>query len=380
MKKVCHMTSAHAPGDTRIFYKECTSLARAGYEVYLVQRGESGEENGVHIVGVGLPTGGRLSRMGTFARKVYQAALALDADLYHFHDPELLPYGLKLKKKGKKVIFDSHENYGEQILTKAYLPRLLRKLIAAVYLTYENHVLREIDGAVIPCTFGGKDPFENRCKFSEIVANYPILGEFYEKYDPKYIKNKNSTCYIGGLTQTRGIDQCVEASVRAGATVHLAGTFSSPEYQRQVMESQPEGRVIYHGLLGRKQVAELLLSSQIGLYLLQNVGQYLKLETLGIKAYEYMSMGLPVIMSYSPYNRAMMEKYHFGICVDPENVDEIASAIRYLLDHPEEARQMGENGRRAVKEEFNWGVEAQKLLVLYADILQERTKQSRKGR
>ena len=48
---------------------------------------------------------------------------------------------------------------------------------------------------------------------------------------------------------------------------------------------------------------------------------------------------------------------------------QIADAIRYLLEHPEEARQMGENGRRAVKEEFNWGGEEKKLLALYEDIL-----------
>ena len=66
-----------------------------------------------------------------------------------------------------------------------------------------------------------------------------------------------------------------------------------------------------------------------------------------------------------------MERYRCGICVDPENVDEIADAIRYLLDHPDEAREMGENGRRAIKEEFNWGVEEKKLLALYEDIMKE---------
>ena len=58
--------------------------------------------------------------------------------------------------------------------------------------------------------------------------------------------------------------------------------------------------------------------------------------------------------------------------VDPENEDEIADAIRYLLDHPDEARQIGENGRRAVKEKFNWSVEEKKLLALYEDILNEK--------
>lgn len=369
MYKVCHMTSVHAPEDERVFFKECMSLAANGYETYLVARGNSYEKNGVHIIGVGEIPASRRKRMTEGARKVYETAKALDADIYHLHDPELLPYGLKLKRAGKKVIFDSHENYPQQILTKGYFSPLVRKIVAYLYERYESHVLRTIDAAIIPCTFGGKNPFEGRCRYSSIVANYPILGEFYDCYDAEFPKEPNSTCYIGSLTQARGIEQCIEASDEAGATLHLAGTFSSTEYQRQVMKKQMGEHIIYHGMLGRKQVADLLLSSQIGLYLLQDVGQYLKLETLGIKAYEYMSMGLPVVMSYSPYNRAVMEKYNFGICVDPKNVEEIASAIRYLLDHPEESRQMGENGRRAVKEEFNWDVEEKKLLALYTELL-----------
>lgn len=367
--KVCHMTSVHSPGDSRIFYKECVSLAKAGYEVYLVQRGESGEKNGVHIVGIGQPAGGRLSRMTGFAGKIYRRALELDADIYHFHDPELMPCAMKLKRKGKKVIFDSHENYGEQILTKTYLPPFLRFWSAKVYRAYENRVLGAIDGAVIPCTFGGKNPFAGRCRHSEIIANYSILEELYDKYDPDHPKAEASVCYIGGLSKSRGIDQCIEASIRAGATLHLAGAFPNGEYQNEVMSRGGEGRIVYHGMLNREQVADLLLTSKIGLYLLQDVGQYLKLETLGIKAYEYMAMGLPIVMSRSAYNSAIMEKYQFGICVDPTDVEQIAHAIRYLLDHPEEARQMGENGRRAVKEEFNWGAEEKKLLALYEEIL-----------
>ena len=85
MIKVCHMTSAHAPGDVRIFHKECVSLGKAGYQVYLVQRGESYEASGVHVIGVGQPSGGRLTRMTAFSKKVYETARALDADIYHFH-------------------------------------------------------------------------------------------------------------------------------------------------------------------------------------------------------------------------------------------------------------------------------------------------------
>ncbi len=53
--KVCHITSAHNSDDIRIFHKECASLAKAGYDTYLVAKGESREEKGVHVVGVDPP-------------------------------------------------------------------------------------------------------------------------------------------------------------------------------------------------------------------------------------------------------------------------------------------------------------------------------------
>ena len=369
MFKVCHMTSAHAPEDDRIFHKECVSLANAGYEVYLVESGERYDKNGVHIVGVGELPKSRRKRMTEGAKKVYEAARALDADLYHFHDPELLPYGLKLKLKGKKVIFDSHEFYREQIREKEYIPAWLRNIVAGVYGGYEDHTLRHCDAVVSPCTLNGKSFFENRCRRAAIISNAAVLGEFFHLYDEHAQKKTQQICYVGGLTEARGITADMLAAYRAGANLALAGSFSPSAYQKELEAFSEYACVEYRGQLPLPKVRALMNESEIGLSTMLNRGEYLKVDTFGIKVYEYMSMALPVILSHSPYNDRMVEQYKFGICVDPENVDEIAAAIRYLLDHPEEARQMGENGRRAVKEEFNWGVEEKKLLALYEDIL-----------
>ena len=121
--------------------------------------------------------------------------------------------------------------------------------------------------------------------------------------------------------------------------------------------------VRYLGSLNRNQVLDLLQHSQIGIATLLNVGQYNQFDNLATKVYEYMSLALPVVLSKSPFNQKMIDTYQFGICVDPDNPQEIADAIRWLLDHPEEARAMGENGRRAVETEFNWKVEEEKLLA-----------------
>lgn len=369
MTKVCHMTSAHGPEDMRIFHKECVSLAKAGYETYLVQRGGSYEKNSVHIVGLGQPPTGRLKRMTAFARQAYEAALALNADIYHLHDPELLPYGLKLKKKGKKVIFDSHEYYRIQMRDKPYLPKWASRFAAWCYTRLEDYVLRRIDGLILPCEMDGENPFTGKCAHVAPVNNVPLLEELYDCYDPAVPKWERSVCYMGGLTYNRGITYLVKAAAKAGCTAYLGGAFVPASYQGE-LEALPEYRhVRYLGQLSRQQVLEALQSCQIGIATLLHVNQYSKAGNLATKVYEYMSLGLPVILSDSAYNRKVTDRLHFGLCVDPESPDEIAAAICYLLDHPEEARQMGENGRKAVREEFNWTVEEKTLLRLYEEIL-----------
>lgn len=369
MTKVCHMTSVHPPEDVRIFLKECVSLAKAGYDVYLVEQGDSYEKNGVHIIGVGTPPDGRIARMTSFAKKVYQAALRVDADIYHFHDPELLPYGLKLKRKGKKVIFDSHEKYTEQIRNKTYLPQWCRVLASGVYGRYERYVLKRIDGLIFPCLKDGVHPFKGQCRHIATVDNVPLLEETYEHFSPGTEKMIQSICYVGSLTYERGITHLVRAAAKAQCTLYLGGAFSPPSYQQELL-SLPEAEYIrYLGKLNRTQVMDLLQQCQVGMATLLNIGQYNRYDNLATKAYEYMALGLPIILTKAPYNEKIVAKYQLGICVNPENVDEIAEAIRYLLEHPEEARQMGRNGRRAIKEEFNWDVEEQRLLALYASIL-----------
>ena len=110
MKKVCHISSAHAITDVRIFNKELLSLSKK-YETFLViPNTHLKEKEGVHIMSFNVGKTGRLFRMLKVTRCVYKKALSIDADVYHIHDPELLPYALKLKRKGKKVIYDAHED------------------------------------------------------------------------------------------------------------------------------------------------------------------------------------------------------------------------------------------------------------------------------
>lgn len=364
--KVCHMTSVHQPEDGRIFNKECTSLAKEGYEVYLIERGATYKKNGVQIIGLGEFKGNRFKRFFKYTRLLYREALKVNADIYHLHDPELLPYALKLKRKGKKVVFDRHEDYVLQISCKSYFPSWFALIISKLYKLYEDYIFNRIDAVIIPCLRDGKHDLKGRVV---TLDNFPLLSELYDHYNPKIDKYERSICYVGSLTKSRGITEIVKAAYLSNATAYLAGDFNPSEYQFE-LEMLPESKAVrYLGKLNRLQVLDLLQRCSIGLATIHNVGQYNTSDNLPTKCYEYMSLGLPVIFTKAKFNEQINNKFCFGLCVDAENANEIASAINYLFNHNEEIRRMGKNGRKAVLEVFNWEKEKDKLLDLYKSLL-----------
>lgn len=342
-----------------------------GYDVSLVARGECREEDNVHVIGIGDAPSSRLKRILGYARKVYKEALKLDCDIYHFHDPELLPYALKLKRKGKRVIFDSHECYPMQISSKEYLPRLLARIIASVYFRYETHVVRRIDGVVVCCETEERFSFLGRARRVAYVNNYPKLSDvqYSEEYKPAF--EKRNICYSGSLTYIRGVKHIAEAALESHVHLHLAGAFSPEEFREEVMSLADDDTIKYHGYLNKTQLNEFYRNCAIGMCTLLPVGQYNKTHNLSTKAYEYMGMGMPMILSDFPYNRSFMEKHKVGLLVDPENVSDIAEKINYLFSHFDEAVEMGKRGREAFEKEFNWGVAEKELLDLYKSILEE---------
>lgn len=369
MFRVCHMTSAHAPEDERVFFKEAMSLAANGYETYLVARGKSYEKNGVHIIGAGDLPKSRRKRMTEGAKKVYEAAKALDADLYHFHDPELLPYGLKLKRAGKKVIFDSHEDTAQQVMEKTWIPALIRIPMYHAFHGYQKHVCRQLD-AVVSVTPHICDYFRGFSRKVEMITNYPGLEPLPERTDAR----QNALCFAGGITEQWCHREILSALERCpDCTYVLCGDLDS-DYGQSLRQMPGWKQADYVGRIPHEQVHALLGTCGVGMSLLKpgrNTG--FQMGTMGnTKIFEEMMAGLPIICTNFILWKEFVDRYHCGICVDPTDVDEIAAAVTYLLENPEEARQMGENGRRAVKKEFNWGVEEKKLLTLYDEILNKK--------
>ena len=363
---VAHLTSAHPRDDIRIFHKECRSLVVGGYDVTLVVADGLGDgvRDGVQIRDVGRGQG-RLRRMLKTTSRVFAKAVRLDADLYHLHDPELIPVGLRLKRLGKRVVFDAHEDVPKQLLGKPYLNPFLLRLLAKVFSVFERYASARFDG-IIAATPTICDKFLAINPNTVDVDNYPMLGELDANlpWSAKFTE----ICYVGSIAGIRGIREIVRAMelVEQPATLSLVGAFAEPDVEAEVRQYSGWQHVNVLGIQDRQGVREALGRSVAGLVTLYPVINYL--DALPIKMFEYMAAGIPVIASNFPLWREIVEGNSCGICIDPLKPLEIAAAIDRLLQDRELAEEMGANGARAVREHFNWGVEEQKLLAFYDHI------------
>jgi glycosyltransferase involved in cell wall biosynthesis len=363
---VVHMTTVHPADDIRIYVKQCRTLAAAGYRVHLIAPGARDRiVDGVQLHSVEPGRGSRVARMtGTVARLSRQA-WALDADIYHFHDPELMPVGVLLRVAGKRVIYDAHEHLPWQVLTKPWIPRALRPGVATAVDRLERLGAR-LMSAVVTAEAPVAQRLAPIAKRTVIVGNYPIPDEFAA--DPDWSQKQRMVCYVGAITVIRGAREMVRAVGLTDGQLALAGHFSPPELEKELQHEPGWARVMSRGRVGRQSVVDMLAQSMAGLVVLQPVPNYTRAEPT--KMYEYMLAGIPVIASSFRGWRDVLERHQCGICVDPTSPQAIGEAIQWMIDHPEEARRMGENGRTAARGLYSWNTERDKLLSLYADLLE----------
>lgn len=367
-RKIVHLTSAHSPFDIRIFHRECKSLAAAGYEVVLIAPHPCNEDR--HGIGIrGFQRKGRLARFTLSEWQILKKALSERADVYHFHDPDLVFVGLILRALGKNVIYDAHESLPKDILSKHYLPRGLRPVVANVAGSVELWAGRWFSG-IVSATPAIASRLARINKNTITAQNFPTVHEFSSSHSAD--RRRPLLAYAGGLAARRGIAEMVRAigmlSAGREAILELAGEFETPSDYR-IVESLPGwSRVRLRGILKREEVRELLNTASIGLVLYQPLPNHY--EAGPHKLFEYMAAGIPMIASDFPLWRRIIEEAKCGILVDPTQPAAIAEAIEYLLSHPDEAARMGECGRNAFQRRYNWEGEEKKLLELYASILE----------
>src|SRR6266446_683699 len=331
--KIVHLTSVHTAFDVRVFHKECKSLARSGKHVVLIVPHPRDEVvDSVEVKGIRI-SGGRLVRMTRTAWSLYREALRQNGDVYHFHDPELIPVGLLLAAHGKTVVYDIHEDAPADMLYKDYIPGRLRRPLMWSVRKLENAACRRFSG-LIAATPTIAERFCPINANTVVVHNYPMLDEIAPNVALPWNERSPIMAYIGSISERRGIREIVQALALlppgSPAQLMLAGPFS-PEGLRTELERPPGwARVQYQGVLDRPSVANLL------------------------------------------------SRVRLGLLVDPQDPQAVARAMEYLLSHDAEAEAMGRRGRQAACELYNWNSEERVLLKFYSQLLETQVPEKRK--
>lgn len=354
--RVCHITTVHPRYDIRIFKKMCTSLANKGHEVCLVVADGNGDEfiSGVKIVDVGNFTLSRLKRAIKAPTLVLKKAVPLDADCYHIHDPELLRVGLTLKKRGKTVVYDSHEDVPNQILYKTWLgPLFLRKLIAKTYNRFEKNTVKKLDG-LISVIEEITEKFN--CKEKITIKNFPPL-HLIQRYVLPIKQRNNEMIYVGGLSEVRGIKDYIEALdyLPDDFKLVLIGAFSSEVFERQCRQLPSWDRVEYLGYLPVEKAMQRLVKAKIGLSVLHPEKNYL--ASLPTKGFEYMAALVPCVMSNFSYWKPYFSET--GVLITPKSSKRIADAVFELLNNEDLYTRKVENCKLRYAD-YSWENEAKR--------------------
>ncbi|MCP5303464.1 MAG: glycosyltransferase family 4 protein [Pseudomonadales bacterium] len=160
--------------------------------------------------------------------------------------------------------------------------------------------------------------------------------------------------FYGGLHGlAQGLDQVIDAAQILkdiqGLCFVLVG--DGPEKQKLMAQAKSDGVTSVRFLDSRPkpQIPELVASADI-------IVVPLKMFIPGAvpsKLYEAMASGKPVVLVASGEAAEIVQQHNAGIVVEPGDVEGFAKAIKTLYEQPALRAEMGNNGRKAVKEHFD---------------------------
>ena len=371
--RICHITTVHPAKDARIFYRMSRALAERGYPVTLIAP-ESSEDALVRMSTWNAQIG-RARRTKRFALAL-RAALAERADIYHFHDPELIPLGLMLKvlRPSAAIVYDVHEDYPAMMRVKYWIPKPLRPLMAQAAHLANTAAGVCLDGIVVADPSVQQD-FQHVARHKAIVYyNFPTLSLFTPDTTELSVAQADLV-YIGGMSERAGIFVLLDALAllaRQGSTpsVRLAGYTDGAAglaaIQQGIAQRGLSQQVELRGRIPHTQVPAWIRSGRIGLVMLQPIAKFMK--NIPTKMFEYWACGLPVIASDLPPIRPFLTDGKNGLRFDPTSAADLARAIDWLVQHPGKSRMMGQHGQKQVQTDWNNDRQIKALVDLYIQI------------
>jgi glycosyltransferase involved in cell wall biosynthesis len=265
----------------------------------------------------------------------------------------LLPCTLYKLILRKRLVYDVHDRFG------GYVPLKYTILYKAISLVEE--LLSKQANVLVTVSEKVQDTFRLRPKHCAIIMN------FSEDYNLNRSKSEDgilTLVYTGLICKDQGLDIVTPALEGLdNVRLVLAGRVADKELLDK-MTKLPN--VNYVGLLERADSLKLEASSDamVVLYDLQYRKNQLSSPN---KIFEAMMCGIPLITNMEG---DLVEEIDCGITVE-YNIDQVKNAIIKLRDDLELRTRLGNNGRKAFVEKYNWDNMEKKLYEIYSNLLKE---------
>lgn len=370
--KICMLTSGHYALDSRVFSKEAASLRKIYNDVSIVAVYEKEFDEVDNIKIYGIKKAKSLYERYKLVDKVIDKAIELKADVYHFHDFEMILKIMRIKKAlpNCRLIYDVHEYYPEMVTMSKKIPGILKPFGEIYVKKKEDSIIKKFDYVITTDDYN-KERFSKIVPYVEVVYNFSEFNPNEKPADEKLY----DIIYQGGISIERGAMMLVKAVKIAQKKIPdikyiMVGSFDDKEAENSVMnyikENKLEKNINYIGRVPHSQVKEYIEKSKMGVVAFLPYPRYAK--NIPIKQFEYMSCGVPVIGGNLPSVKKFVEKYNSGIIVNPEDPEDMANAIVNIIENPELAKQLSLNGLKAVKEEYNWSNMEKRLWNIYKSL------------
>jgi len=333
-----------------------------------------------HFVFLGAPLGSYLLALylPLFYLKLWCALRGQAFDVVHSAHLMLVPLAiLWAKTHGAKSVYDAYEFHAVDLpkMTR-HRPPVLPRILEFV----ENRLVSWVDGVLTIDSMNGA--LERRYRMYNgnvaVLSNVPSLeleleeGSDHEQHAPP--TSDQSVVYVGGLSRIKGSVAAVEAInlVREEipeVKLTMIGSFrdkSERECRQYVRQNHLEENVEFIDWMPYADMFCHLRRARLGLAPYQPTPK-LWMVSRGNerKFFTYMQASLPIVGPAFGEAGNVVREEGCGILCDTTNPDEIAKAIVYLLQHPEEAQAMGRRGRAAIEQKYNMSIEEKKLLGVY---------------
>jgi glycosyltransferase involved in cell wall biosynthesis len=356
--KICFVTSMHDWNDDRIFERAAVGLASLGHHVTYVAPAEKDMvSEGVHIKAI--PKRSRLKKHLIGPREAYREMTKVEADIYHFYNPNMMWVMRRWAKKGHAVFIDIHENY-EARVNAFPMPSAVRASAVKAYRKLENWLCRSYSGiTVVTETMAKKLSSSNTPVL--VVDNVPFLKrlevvQLAEKKDdrPTIITSGSHSAARNCMNAVEALPEIVKQV--PDVMMKFVGRFQPPEYEQALIQRAKELGVEKNfsteGMLPWLENFKRISKAHIGcVFYNDNLNNRV---TLPNRLYEYMYVGLAVLGENFPEVANVLQKSNCGATVDSQDPKDIAEKAVALIKDPAQLKVYTDNARKAVLQFHNF--------------------------